>query len=131
MKNIHEKENPRLKRERKTMEVMLRIYCKGQHGNTGRHIKSINTGRKIISLCSECECLYHYACERLIACPMRDEKPSCKNCTIHCYKPDMKENIQTVMRYAGPRMFYRHPILSLMHFLDDRNDKKVEKEIAV
>lgn len=131
IKYIHEQENPRIKRERKTMEVMIRIYCKGKHSDTGRHFNSIYTGSKIIKLCSECECLYHYACERLIACPIRDEKPSCKNCTIHCYKPDMKENIRTVMRYAGPRMFYRHPILSIMHFIDNRNDIDVVKVKAV
>ncbi len=128
MKNINERESLRLKRERKTMEVMLRIYCSGQHGDIGRHVKTIHTGSKRIKLCTECECLYNYACERLIACPIRDEKPSCQNCTIHCYKPDVKENIRIVMRYAGPRMFYRHPILSLLHFLDNRNSKDDEKK---
>ncbi|MFC2093216.1 nitrous oxide-stimulated promoter family protein [Bacteroidota bacterium] len=44
---------------------------------------------------------------------------------------EMKENIRTAMRYAGPRMFYRHPILSLLHYLDNRNNKEVEKEVAV
>jgi hypothetical protein len=26
--------------------------------------------------------------------------------------------MKTVMRYAGPRMLWRHPILSLRHWLD-------------
>ena len=127
---MHEQETPRLKRERKTMEVMIRIYCRGQHVDAGRHLKTIHTGSKSIKLCSECECLYNYACERLIACPIRDEKPSCQNCTIHCYKPEMKDNIREVMRYAGPRMFYRCPILFLMHFIDNRKSNDVVEEKA-
>jgi len=30
----------------------------------------------------------------------------------------MREKIRAVMRYAGSRMFYRHPILTLFHFID-------------
>jgi hypothetical protein len=30
----------------------------------------------------------------------------------------MRERIRAVMRYAGPRMSYRHPILTLFHFWD-------------
>jgi hypothetical protein len=30
----------------------------------------------------------------------------------------MKEKIRAVMRYAGPLMIYRHPILALFHFID-------------
>jgi hypothetical protein len=30
----------------------------------------------------------------------------------------MRERIRTVMRYAGPRMALRHPLLALAHLLD-------------
>ena len=30
----------------------------------------------------------------------------------------MREKIRVVMRYAGLRMFYRHPILTLFHFIN-------------
>jgi hypothetical protein len=30
----------------------------------------------------------------------------------------MREKIKAVMRYAGPRMIYRHPILAGKHFLN-------------
>jgi hypothetical protein len=30
----------------------------------------------------------------------------------------MREKVKGVMRYAGPRMTYRHPVLAIFHFLD-------------
>ena len=30
----------------------------------------------------------------------------------------MREKIREVMKYAGPRMMSRHPILALFHFID-------------
>ena len=44
-------------------------------------------------------------------------KPKCSQCTMHCYKPVMREKIKAVMRYSGPRMLYRHPILTGKHYL--------------
>jgi hypothetical protein len=37
---------------------------------------------------------------------------------IHCYKPAMREKIKNVMRYSGPRVTFRHPILALFHVID-------------
>jgi len=51
-------------------------------------------------------------------CPFKEGKPVCSACSIHCYKPAMREGIRQVMRYAGPRMLLRHPLLTLAHFLD-------------
>ena len=36
---------------------------------------------------------------------------------IHCYKPDMKEKMREVMRYAGPRMMWYHPIAAIKHLI--------------
>jgi len=30
----------------------------------------------------------------------------------------MREKARVVMRYSGPRMTYRHPVLALFHFID-------------
>jgi hypothetical protein len=32
----------------------------------------------------------------------------------------MRDQIKQVMRYAGPRMLFRHPILTIRHFIDAR-----------
>ncbi|MDQ7787632.1 MAG: nitrous oxide-stimulated promoter family protein [Thermodesulfovibrionales bacterium] len=92
-------------REQKTVEAMVSIYCHGQHGTCD-------------ALCPACSELREYARRRLGRCPFREKKPTCANCSIHCYKPDMRVKIKQVMRYAGPRMIYRSPILAFFHFLD-------------
>jgi hypothetical protein len=40
----------------------------------------------------------------------------------------MREQVKAVMRYAGPRMLYRHPILTLFHFLDGRRKEPLRQE---
>jgi hypothetical protein len=95
----------RLAREWRTMQAMIRIYCRGKH--------STDTG-----LCAECQGLQDYAKLRLERCRFGPEKPTCANCPVHCYQKNRREEIRTVMRHAGPHMLWRHPILSLRHWLD-------------
>jgi hypothetical protein len=97
---------PRLAREQKTIEAMIGIYCQRQHGAKD-------------GLCQECQELQDYATLRLHRCPFQEEKSTCANCTVHCYRPDMRERIREVMRYAGPHMAYRHPILTFVHLVID------------
>ena len=96
---------PRLERERKTVGVMIKMYCRGKHGTRE-------------GLCPECDALWQYVQVRLDRCPFQERKTTCKNCPVHCYRPDMKRRITEVMRYAGPKMWYRHPILTIWHFID-------------
>src|SRR3972149_6715143 len=94
-----------LKRERHTIQVMIGIYCRGHH-------------RPKEALCADCRALLDYALQRIEKCPFQADKPTCAKCTIHCYKPAMREQVRRVMRYAGPRMIIRHPLLALRHGLD-------------
>jgi Nitrous oxide-stimulated promoter len=64
--------------------------------------------------------LFEYAQARLGKCPWGENKPVCAQCTIHCYRPDMREEVRKVMRYAGPKMLLRHPLLALDHLLHER-----------
>ena len=97
----------RMQREAKTIQVMVGIYCRYNH--------KLN-----VSDCSECNEIQNYALDRLNYCPYQEGKTSCKNCPIHCYKPSMKKDVKRVMRFSGPRMALRHPLLTLFHFIDDR-----------
>ena len=97
----------RMDRERRTMDAMVRIYCRDHHGSNGE-------------LCGECSDLREYAFLRLEKCPYQDEKPTCANCPIHCYKLDMRDRVREVMRYSGPRMLLRHPYLAIAHLRDGR-----------
>lgn len=97
----------RIRREQQTIQAMLGIYCRDRHHGSG-------------SLCADCAGLLDYARRRLDVCPFSEEKPACNHCQVHCYSRTRRERIREVMRYAGPRMPLRHPVLSLFHLLDKR-----------
>lgn len=94
----------RLAREQRTLELMLGLYCAGQH-------------HRQVHDCPDCTALQHYARARLAAC-RHDPKPQCQQCPTHCYAAAKREQMKQVMRYAGPRMLLRHPLLTLRHWLD-------------
>jgi len=94
-------------RELRTVEVMLACYCRGVHGRRGL-------------LCGQCAALLDYATVRLARCRFGSGKPVCAKCPVHCYQPRMRDGIKQVMRYAGPRMILRHPVLTIRHFIDAR-----------
>jgi len=70
--------------------------------------------------CHDCEALITYTAQRLDYCPFQAGKTTCALCPVHCYKPAMKTRIQDVMRYAGPRMILRHPVMTFWHWVDSR-----------
>ena len=69
-------------------------------------------------LCPACGALLAYATQRLARCPYAEKKPTCARCPIHCYQPEMREQVRQVMRYAGPRMLLRHPWMAICHLVD-------------
>lgn len=86
-----------------TMRTMIALYCHGNHGSAKDE------------LCPECAELFAYTLERIEQCPMKETKDFCSNCTVHCYQPERREQIRTVMRYSGPRMLFHSPIMALRH----------------
>jgi hypothetical protein len=94
----------RFTEEMKTMDAMLRLYCKGMHGGKD-------------GLCADCSELLEYSMERLSKCQFGADKPTCSKCQVHCYKPEMRERVKTVMRYSGPRMLKGSPLLALKHMM--------------
>ena len=97
--------HPKLKRERRTMEAMIRLYCRGVH-------------RRAAGSCAECEELREYAVKRLERCPFQEEKAPCAKCPVHCYQKARRDQMKAVMRYAGPRILFSHPLFTLKHWLD-------------
>ena len=131
----------RLTRERKTVSAMLGIYCRDHHGTAVKKwdwlravvAKTLENqrSRRCLSqffyslgarkeLCEACSQLHDYAMCRLDRCPYGADKPICAACPIHCYRADRRQEIRAVMRYAGPRMLWRHPWLAVRHLLDGR-----------
>lgn len=95
-----------LGREKLTIRTMIQIYCRGH-----RHSPS--------GICSECGRLLRYALDQIDRCPYdRSRKPACGLCRTNCFSAEMHNGFHTIMRYAGPRMMMRHPILSMAHFFD-------------
>lgn len=99
--------HPRLARELKTIRAMTLTYCRDRHVADDQ-------------LCAECAALLDYATRRLDRCVFGDDKPTCANCRVHCYSASMRDRVREVMRYAGPRMPWRHPVLALAHLRDRR-----------
>ncbi len=66
----------RMDRERDTIKAMIDIYCHGNHGSD--------------TICQECSSLMEYVTLRLDHCPFKENKPTCVNCTVHCYASDTK-----------------------------------------
>ena len=106
----------RINREKATLVAMVTIYCRGRHGSC--------RGR----LCSDCVELLEYGSERLDRCPYASAKGPCIRCTIHCYKPEMRERVGEVMRYAGPKMLTAHPILAVGHMIDGWKNKRKQQK---
>ena len=58
----------RIAHEKKTVELMIRLYCRKKEKN------------KI--LCTDCKELLRYAHARLDRCPFGEKKGACKECTV-------------------------------------------------
>jgi len=102
----------RLAREGKTIAAMIALYCRDHHGTS-----AADSGA---GLCGECSRLLDYARVRLEKCRYGVDKPTCANCETHCYGPAMRDHVRAVMRYSGPRMLKRHPVLAVAHLMDGR-----------
>ncbi|MDW7650655.1 MAG: nitrous oxide-stimulated promoter family protein [Bacillota bacterium] len=89
--------------EEKTVSAMIDMYCRDKHR------------QEQDGLCEKCSRLLAYTLERIEKCPFGEKKPVCAKCTVHCYKAEMREEIRRVMRYAGPRMLYEKPLLTLRY----------------
>lgn len=96
----------RIRREKLTIHKMIALYqraCPDAIHDAGHYAA-----------------LFAYAQKRLDKCVFGEEKPACKQCPVHCYQPARREEMKQIMRWAGPRMLWRHPILTVRHLLDDR-----------
>lgn len=106
--------NKRIEREKRTVSLMIGMFCKKHH--------TADNG-----FCEVCLALFDYAEARTNNCKFGSNKPICAKCPVHCYKPDKREEIKKVMRFAGPRMIYTHPYLAMMHIFDKNRSKQYER----
>jgi len=90
-------------REQQVVHLMISLYCRKKHGSSKN------------MLCSFCLELDEYAAGRSENCPFIKTKTFCSSCTVHCYRPDMRNRIREVMKFSGPRMLFYHPVLAVRH----------------
>ena len=107
------------KREREKLVVaeMIGLYCRKQHHR-----------KKKDGLCPDCAALRDYAWMRSDKCPFMETKSFCVNCKVHCYRPEMRERIREVMRFAGPRMIFYRPGMAISHAVSMLKEKKKLKQ---
>ena len=127
-------------REQEIVSQMIALYCKGNHSahrsvslrERGGEMRQMREGAALRErgsgerwdLCPECAELEAYAHARSERCPFMEEKTFCSNCTVHCYRPEMRERIRTVMRYAGPRMLFHHPVMVIRHMIESQRERR-------
>jgi len=102
-----------VQREMRTIEAMIRIFCQHHHNQ---------------DLCKECGAVLTYASARIEKCLFGPEKPACNKCTVHCYSPAMKEKVKEIMRFSGPKMIFRHPIMVLIHLIKEKQINQLYKQ---
>lgn len=105
-------------REKKVVSLMISLYCHKKHGNFWKGYRGNS------SLCAECAELDRYVRQQTDRCPVIATKTFCSNCRVHCYTPEMRERIKTVMRFFGPRMLFYHPIKAIRHVIESKREKK-------
>lgn len=93
----------RIENEKRVITRMVKIYCRHKEGNS--------------NICPDCEKLLDYAHQRLSGCRYSEDKPTCRKCPIHCYKPDMRDKIRVVMRHSEPRMLLYSPLTAIRHII--------------
>lgn len=111
MKTVAEKRE----REERLVSQMIALYCRRNHGTRE-------------GLCPDCAALDAYARQRSEKCPFMENKTFCSNCKVHCYKPEMRDKIRTVMRFSGPRILFYHPVTAIWHGVATRKEKNALKK---
>ena len=102
--------NRKIEREKETIVKMIEIYCFDNHQKK--------------KLCADCYELSKYANTRIEKCQFGEFKPICRDCPVHCYQTSFRDKIREVMRYSGPRLIYKYPLLAFLHSIDQMKGKK-------
>lgn len=105
--------------EKETVDCMIGIYCRGVHRDEGGENSARRAAAAGVRRSS------HGKMPRFM-----ETKTFCSACKVHCYSKEMQEKIREVMKYAGPRMLFVHPLLAIRHVHITLRNKKKQKEIS-
>ena len=128
--------DPTIVRDMTTLADFVQIYCDGHHKAAIRRPVETDAaslsiyGRRVPTLCAECEAHLAYAEKRRAYCD-QDPKPFCAYCEVHCYKSDERGWQRQMMRYSGPKSWRKgHAIDGIRHVLDGRKYRKLAEAKA-
>ena len=111
------------RKELKDLKVLLQftaVYCRAKHAEGRAVITADEAGLHGLPLhkypvCEECREFLLYAFDRRLHCPL-EERPVCKHCTVHCYKPGHREKVREIMRFSGQYLIKRGRLDLLWHY---------------
>jgi hypothetical protein len=103
-----------IEKDSRILAKFVEVYCRTKHSCADKTVHEYDPVTRL-ELCSDCHELLSYSIRRRELCP-QDPKPSCKNCEIHCYIPEMRARIRGVMRYSGLYMIKRGRIDWVLHY---------------
>jgi len=106
-------------KETKDLQVLAlftSVFCADHHADLRRDTADLNLPKTSrYQYCPECLDFLRYAIERRQRCPL-EPKPTCKHCTIHCYRPGHREKVREIMRYSGKTLIKRGRLDLLWHY---------------
>ena len=110
-------------KELKDLKVLLQftaVYCRVQHKDDKSIMTTDEPELQSLPLnkypvCIGCREFLRYAFERRLRCPLA-EKPVCKHCPVHCYKPEHRQKVREIMRFSGQYLIRRGRLDLLWHY---------------
>lgn len=114
---------PLTRKEMKDLKVLLQftaVYCSEKHNETKTAVSTVEADLQKLPLqkypvCTECRDFLLYAFERRLRCPLED-RPVCKHCPVHCYKPEYRKKVREIMRFSGQYLIRRGRFDLLWHY---------------
>ena len=113
---------PLTKKETKDLKILAwftSVYCRDHHAAEQKPL--VDLPEQLVSLqhyacCPSCQKFLLYAIERRLNCPLED-RPVCKHCQVHCYRPEYRDEVRKIMRYSGKALIKRGRLDLLWHYL--------------
>jgi hypothetical protein len=102
------------RKEIKDLQVLLQftaVYCNVRHDQDKLALSAPGAAFQGLPLhkypvCEECREFLLYALARRLGCPL-DDKPACKHCQVHCFKPGHQQKVREIMRFSGRYLLRR------------------------